>query len=101
MASDTSMTDLSKLAAGLSEGGQCRVEVVRDMDVPKGAWPWIDAVGLAATGPHVRLETPRDAETIVLWHNEKPAAIVLNIRDQFNHSVQFRFDLRTHLEGQK
>lgn len=72
----------------------CRVEVLRDMDVPKGAWGWIDIISAEFGGPHQRIETPRDAETIVYWQDERPAAIVLNLRDQFNHSIQYRFDLR-------
>lgn len=97
------MTDTTTPPAGLIEGEPelarvtqaARVNVVRDIDVPKGAWPWIEGIALECEPPNRRIEHPcPDAETIVLWHNERPAAFVLNQRDQFNRSVQFRVDLR-------
>lgn len=87
------LTTPSDRASGQGDGWQ--VETVRDIDVPKGAWDWIEALAVKAEPPHRRIETPRDAETIVFWHNERAVAFVLNIRDQFNRSVQFRAALAT------
>jgi len=81
--------------ASPDSGEAVKAEVVRDMDVPKGAWAWIEAIAAKLTGPHLRIETPRDAETIALWHDEQPVAVVLNLRDQHNHSIQFRAPLRS------
>lgn len=72
------------------DGERWGIETVRDMDPPRGAWDWIGAVAEKYDGPHRRLDNPNDAETIIFWHNEQPVAFVLNIRDQFNNSIQFR-----------
>lgn len=76
-----------------------RVEILTDIDVPQGAWGWLDVIALEGEPPHRRIETPKDAETIVYWQDEKPAAIVLNLRDQFNRSIQYRFDLRASVDA--
>lgn len=81
------------------EVGAVRIETVSDIDVPTGAWDWIEKIAATKQGPHLRLETPKDAETLVLWHDEKVAAFVLNVRTQHNNSVQYRVALASAPAG--